>query len=115
LIWAPNHGFVIASGVLHGFHNITSVTTGAMGYELVPPDHMGRWMGTQRLFRVIFGATMVYLAGVIWDKIGPQYVFLVVIGLDLFIKLPLLIGMPETLRSRIGTGQHLDLSAGDDL
>jgi hypothetical protein len=41
----------------------------------------------------------VYLAGVIWDKIGPEYVFLTIIATDIFIRIPLLIGMPETLHS----------------
>ncbi|MFC2022239.1 MFS transporter [Chloroflexota bacterium] len=109
LIWAPNPGFVVASGVVHGFYYICQVTTGAIGRELVPPSQMGRWMGTLRFFRTMFGAATVYLAGVIWDNIGPQYVFLTVIGLDLFIRIPLLIGMPETLGLRIGVEpSHMD-------
>ncbi len=106
LIWAPNPGFLIASGVLHGFYHICMVATMAMGYELVPPDQMGRWMGTLRFFRMMLGAGTVYLAGVIWDNIGPQYVFLAVIGLDLFIRIPFLIGMPETLGLKIGVEQQ---------
>ena len=96
LIWAPTPGFLVASGVLHGFYHVCAVTTGAMGYELVPPDQMGRWMGTVRFFRMLLAAGSAFLAGIIWDNIGPQYVFLAVIGLDLFIRIPLLIGMPET-------------------
>ena len=106
LIWAPNPGFLVASGVLHGFYHVSVVTMGAMGYELVPPDQMGRWMGTLRFFRTMLGAATVYLAGVIWDSIGPQYVFLAVIGIDLFIRIPLLIGMPETLGLRVGIEQQ---------
>ena len=68
-----------------------------MTFELVPPEQMGRWMGIVRFFRLLLAAVGVYLSGVIWDKIGPQYVFLVIIGLDIFIRIPLLIGMPETL------------------
>jgi len=105
LIWAPNHGFLVASGVFHGFYHIAAVITGVMGYELVSPDQMGKWMGTLRLFRTIVGAGTIYLAGVIWDNIGPEYVFWAVIGLDLFIRIPLLIGMPETLGFRARTEQ----------
>jgi len=115
LIWAPNPVFLVASGVLHGFYHVCVITTNAIGYELVPPDQVGRWMGILRFFRMMFGAATVYLAGVIWDNIGPQYVFLVVIGLDLFIRIPLLIGMPETLGSRLGTRGVLDPSASDNL
>jgi len=55
--------------------------------------------------RLLLGASGVYLGGVIWDNIGPQYLFLAVIGLDLFIRIPLLIGMPETLGLRVETEQ----------
>ena len=72
---------------------------------LVPPEQMGRWTGILRLFRMVLSAGAVYLAGVIWDNIGPQYLFLAVIGLDLFIRIPLLIGMPETLGLRVGAEQ----------
>jgi len=103
LIWAPNHAFLIAAGSLEGFFHIIAVTSGAIGYELVPPEHMGRWMGTLRFFRGIFGAATIFLVGIIWDYLAPQFVFLTVIALDLFVRLPLLISMPETLRLRPGT------------
>lgn len=97
LIWAPNHSVLIAAGSLGGFFHIIAVTSGAIGYELVPKTQMGRWMGTLRFFRGIFGATAIFLGGLIWDYVGPPFVFLTIIALDLFIRLPLLIGMPETL------------------
>ena len=103
LIFAPNAVFLIASGAFNGFFKITGITSEAMSRELVPPEHMGRWTGMVRLFRMLFGAFIVYLAGVIWDVIGPQYVFLTIIGIDLFIRIPLLTGMPETLSSRSGS------------
>jgi MFS family permease len=105
LIWATNPGFLVASGVLHGFFYIAMVITGAMTYELVSPEQMGRWMGVVRLFRTIISATTIYLGGVIWDNIGPQYVFWAIIGLDIFVRIPLLIGMPETLGLQIGNEQ----------
>lgn len=104
LIFAPNSGilksvFLIASGVLQGFFMVTGVVTNAMSRELVPPEQMGRWTGIIGLFRMGLGAITVYLAGIIWDKIGPQYVFVTIIALDL-LRIPLLLGMPETLSSR---------------
>ena len=74
-----------------------------MNYELVPPDQMGRWMGIIRLCRMLLGAGMVYLGGVIWDSIGPKYVFLTLVAIDVLLRIPLLIGMPETLGLRLGT------------
>jgi MFS family permease len=98
LIYAPNSGFLVAAGGLQGFMYTNSVITGAMTFELVPAEQMGRWIGIIRFCRLLLGACAVYLAGIIWDIFDPQYVFLSVIGLDLFIRIPLLIVMPETLR-----------------
>ncbi len=96
LIWSPNSAFLIAAGVLQGFFHINLVITGVMTFELVPPEQMGRWLGIVRVCRMFLTAGAAYLAGAIWDSIGPQYLFLAIIGLDLFIRMPLLIGMPET-------------------
>ncbi len=100
LIWAPNSGFLIAAGSLTGSFHIIGVTMGAMRAELVPMEHMGRWIGINRMFSMLIGAGTTYLAGLIWDHIGPHYVFLTIIALDLFIRLPLLVQMPETLGMR---------------
>ena len=71
-----------------------------MERELVPHEQMGRWLGIVRFFRMFPAALSAYFAGFLWDNLGPQWVFLVFIGLDLLIRIPLLIGMPETLGSR---------------
>ena len=102
LIWAPNSGFLIASGILQGFFMVSMTVAGAMTVELVPPEHMGRWLGILRFFRLLLAACVAYLAGVIWDHLGPHYIFLISIGLDAFIRIPLLAGIPETLDLRIG-------------
>jgi len=96
LIWAPAPGFLVMAGILQGFFFIGGPCRGAISVELVPAEQMGRWLGILRFFRMILTAGVAFLAGAIWDKIGPQYVFLTAISLDLFITIPLLIGMPET-------------------
>jgi len=111
LIFAPNSACLIASGAFRGFLMISSITTGAMTRELVPPEQMGRWMGILRLFRMGFAAVSVYLAGLIWDNVGPQYVFWAIMAFDL-IKIPLLMGMPETLSSQLGSEQSAEEDAG---
>ena len=97
LILAPNSGVLVLSGVLLGFFTISSVTAGAMAFELVPKAYMGRWLGITRLFRMFVAAIAATLAGLIWDHLGSAYVFLMVIGVDLCIRMPLLATMPETL------------------
>jgi len=92
---------LIGAGILQGFFFICLTVGGAMGVELVPPEQMGRWLGVMRFFRLLLAAGVAYLAGVIWDHIGPEYVFLIAVGLDILIRIPLLIGMPETLGLKI--------------
>ncbi len=100
LVLAPSPGWLVAAGILQGFHWIGGPIAMAMERELVPAGQMGRWLGITRSFRLLFNAGMAFAAGVIWDKVGPQYVFLTYIALDMVIRMPLLISMPETLKSR---------------
>ena len=100
LIWAPNSTFLIVAGMLQGFLYINLVVTGAIQFELVEPEFMGRWLGIISFFRMVAAAAASFLAGLIWDKIGPQYIFLIYMGLDIFIRIPLLITLPETLRTK---------------
>jgi len=100
LVLATSPVWLVISGVLQGFYWIGAPIAMAMERELVPADRMGRWLGITRCFRMLFNAAMAFLAGLIWDKIGPQYVFLAFIVLELLIRMPLLISMPETLKSR---------------
>lgn len=97
LIVAPNSGILVLSGALLGFFTISSVIAGAMTYELVPKAHMGRWLGLSQSIRMLFVAVGASFAGWMWDQIGPQYVFLTAIALDVAIRVPLLTSMPETL------------------
>jgi MFS family permease len=99
LIFANNSILLIASGALQGFFMITGVVTTAMARELVPPEQMGRWTGILGLGRMGLAAIMTYACGLIWDYVGPQYVFWFIL-IFYVIRLPLLIGMPETLASR---------------
>ena len=102
LVWAPNPGVLIAAGVLQGFFYIGGPISAAMERELVPPEQMGRWIGIARCFRMLLNACLTFVSGIIWDKIGPQYVFLIFVGIDLCLRMPLLISMPETIRLRLG-------------
>jgi len=97
LVWAPNSVVLIVAGFLQGFFYISATILGAMSFELVPAQHMGRWIGIMRFCRMVFSAGTAFLAGTIWDTLGPQYVFLTVMVIEIIIRLPLLIRMPETL------------------
>ncbi|HZK29065.1 MAG TPA: MFS transporter [Clostridia bacterium] len=97
LILAPSPAFLILSGILFGFYYIIGPITGAIEMELVPADQMGRWIGINRLIKALSAAGMALVGGLIWDKLGPPYVFLIYVGIDLVLRIPLLVSMPETL------------------
>lgn len=102
LIWAPNPFFLLVAGALQGFFYIGSPIGAAMERELVPAEQMGRWLGIARLIKMLVNAVCAALAGIIWDKVGPAFVFLAFVALDLVMRVPLLIRMPETLRLQTG-------------
>jgi MFS family permease len=99
LVFAPSSAFVLIAGVLQGFFFIGAPIASAIERELVPPEHMGRWLGINRCFKMTLSACLALVAGVIWDKLGPEYIFLSFVGLDLFVRMPLLISIPETLHA----------------
>ena len=102
LVWANMPAFLLIAGILQGFYYIGTPIAAAMERDLVPPEQMGRWLGIVRFSRMFFNALIAVISGIIWDRIGPQYVFLAFIALDLILRTPLLIRMPETLRLRVG-------------
>ena len=103
LVTAPSPGFLLLAGTLQGFFFIGGPIASAIERELVPPEQMGRWLGVNRLFRMVLSALLALTAGIIWDKVGPQYIFLTFVAVDLLIRLPLLISIPETLHVSLET------------
>ncbi len=102
LVWAFHPVLLILAGVLQGFFYLGGPIVAAMERELVPADQMGQWLGIARLIKLLLSAGLTLVSGIIWDRVGPEFVFLLFIALDLIIRMPLLIGMPETLRLRVG-------------
>jgi MFS family permease len=99
LVFAPSPAFLLIAGVLQGFFFIGGPIASAIERELVPPEQMGRWLGVIRFFRMMLSAILALVAGIIWDRIGPQYIFIIFVGIDLLIRMPLLISIPETLHT----------------
>ena len=97
LIVSPGPITLILAGALWTFYYINSGVTGAMMLEIVPLDEIGKWSGLQGLFRGLVTIPAPILGGLIWQKLGPAYVFLVPLVVDLLIRMPLLMSVPETL------------------
>jgi MFS family permease len=102
LVLAPSSWVLLIAGLLQGFFFIGGPIASAIERELVPSEQMGRWLGINRFFRMLLSAVLALTAGVIWDKLGPQYIFLAFVGIDLLIRVPLLISVPETLHAHLG-------------
>ena len=99
-ILAPRPEFLLIAGLLTGIEAITFVVENAISAELVPPDYMGRWVGVTGLFVGLVDIPAPIIGGLIWEHIGPTYLFLIPILIDIFIKIPILRSMPETLHGK---------------
>jgi MFS family permease len=105
LILAPVSGggstlCLLGYGVLFGSNSIGMALASSMAAEIMPQEQMGRWIGIVGLFRGLLSIPAPTIGGLIWELIGPQYVFLAAIGIDVCFRLPLLALTQETLHLR---------------
>ncbi|MDD2201894.1 MAG: hypothetical protein PHP20_03930 [Firmicutes bacterium] len=70
----------------------------AMAFELVPSEKTSDWLAVTKFFKMIAIAAMASVSGLIWDHVGPHHVFLLAVGIDADIRIPLLASVPETLQ-----------------
>jgi MFS family permease len=84
-------------GVLFGFNSISMALASSMTAEIMPKEQMGRWIGIISLVRGLFAIPAPLMGGLIWEHIGPQYVFFAAIAVDALVRLPLLGLTQETL------------------
>lgn len=101
---------LVLAGALWTFYYINSGVTGAMMLEIVPVEDMGKWSGLQGLFRGLVAVPAPILGGLIWRELGPMYVFLVPLVVDLVLRIPLLTTARETLS--LGQTEHSGLDDG---
>jgi len=93
---------------LQTFYAISSGVTSAMTLELVPMERMGKWSGLLGLFQGLVTIPAPVIGGLIWRGLGPMYVFLIPLAIDLFFRLPLLTTIPETLRTDLSSNERKD-------
>jgi MFS family permease len=101
LVFSFSYLTLILVGALQTFYFISSGITNAMTLELVSVERMGRWSGVLGLFQGLVTIPAPILGGLIWRELGPAYVFLIPLGIDLLFKIPLLTTIPETLKTRL--------------
>jgi MFS family permease len=100
LILAPSPQWIILSGFLMGFRMIAAFSYGSMTPELVPSEVMGRWRGLIGLFTGLASIPAPIIGGLIWERLGPEWVFVSVTAIDLLVRTPLLYTVPETLNDQ---------------
>jgi len=109
LLWVSCLLFIFARGpvvlvfaaTLQGFVTIRGVVISAMHREIVARDRMGKWLGLVGLCFSLSAALGSYAGGLIWDHLGPVYVFVVPVLVEVVLFVPLLVKLPETLHLRI--------------
>ncbi len=97
LVFSPGPITLVLSSALTVFYSLASGATGAMALEVVPLDQQGRWSGLRGLFAGLATIPAPIIGGLIWREIGPMYVFLIPIAIDLLFRIPLLATVSETL------------------
>jgi MFS family permease len=100
LVFSFNSTTLILAGALQTFYAISAGITGAMRLEVVPVEQMGKWSGVVGLFQGLVTIPAPIIGGFIWRELGPAYVFIVPLAVDLLFRIPLLISVPETLKMR---------------
>ncbi len=98
-VLAPSQEWLLLAGFLMGFKMLSYVAYGAMTPELVPRDCIGRWRGLIGLCLGLAAIPGPIVGGWIWENIGPMWVFIIPIFVELFIRMPLLYTVPETLHN----------------
>ena len=96
-VLAPSQEWLLIAGFLMGFRMLSSVVCGAMTPELVPRDCIGRWRGLIGLCIGLASIPGSIVGGLIWEKLGPMWIFIIPIFVEFFIRIPLLYTVPETL------------------
>jgi len=100
LVLSSHPSVLLLSGLMLGVFPITQVVAGAMAFEQVAVEDIGDWMAVLRFFKMGIGAILAILSGLIWDTLGGQWVFLIAAGIDMLIRIPLLVSIPETLQKK---------------
>jgi len=98
-VLAPTQEWLLLAGFLMGFRMLSYVAYGAMTPELVPRDCIGRWRGLIGLCLGLAAIPGPIVGGWIWENLGPMWVFIVPILVEVFIRMPLLTTVPETLHN----------------
>jgi MFS family permease len=69
-----------------------------MSMEMVPQEYRGRWTGFLSLLQNLIRVPAMLLGGYLYESGNPELVFIIPVIVDLFVRMPLLTMIPETLK-----------------
>jgi len=98
--FAPSPEWLIVAGFLMGFRMVAGVTGSAMTPELVPKQFIGRWRGIIGLCTGLMTIPAPIIGGLVWEHLGPEWVFIIPVFIDILVRLPILSTVPETLNRK---------------
>jgi MFS family permease len=106
LVLAPKPEFLVLVGVLGyigmaggmgGLSGVSFIPFITMNFEMVPEEKRGRWLGILGFFGIISFPISI-LGGFMWQQGMRLEVLLLPILLEVFIAIPLLMTIPDTLK-----------------
>lgn len=101
LLFAPDPRLLVLAWLMRGTFQPSLGILAAYRNELVPESERGKWMGIRELFRGIFRIPAPLLGGILYSRVSPMAPFLFHMLVDVFIRIPLLLTMPRTLKTDI--------------
>jgi MFS family permease len=104
LLFAPDPRLLVVGWALRGVFQPSLSILATYRNELVEPSERGRWMGVRELLRGVFRIPAPLLGGLLYTHVSPQAPFLFHMFVDILIRIPLLLTMPETLETAGGAG-----------
>jgi MFS family permease len=99
LVFAPNHMWIIIAWAFAGFP-FMQVLWGTMSMEVMSKEKRGRWSGILALIRTLSSVPAYLLGGWLWEVFEPPVPFLLALGIDVLIRMPILLFLPETLHMK---------------
>ena len=97
LVYADSTIILLISAVLQGFQMLSAVTQGAMTAELMPNSLLGKWYGILNLFRGLTRTAVPAIGGIIWITVGPSFIFILMMIIEISKLFILWLAIPETL------------------
>ena len=100
LVFAPDPRWFIVAYFFRGI-SMSSNAFQTWSLELVPPEKRGRWLGVTNMINAIARIPAPIVGGILFRDVNPDLIFLIPLALELFLRLPLIFKVPETLTNDV--------------